>query len=115
MSVESFALIEIHYCVQLVHGDCCVIVRHWTNRCSETGEFDLCDRELDDLWQQPISFTGDGWMNLLKNIADHSETAVKIGISEEHVGHIIDTLVYWKICAHWVPCMLTEDFWKLKD
>jgi len=54
-------------------------------------------------------------MNLLKNIADHSETAVKIGISEEHVGHIIDTLVYWKICAHWVPCMLTEDFWKLKD
>jgi hypothetical protein len=69
LSVESIALIEIHFCVQLVHGDCCVIVRHWTNRCSETGEFDLCDRELDDLWQQPISFTGDGWMNLLKNIS----------------------------------------------
>jgi hypothetical protein len=31
-------------------------------------------------------------MNLLKKLVDHSETAVKIGISQVHVGHIIDTL-----------------------
>lgn len=35
------------------------------------------------------------------------ETSVKIGISQERVGHIIDSLVYRKICAHWVPCMHT--------
>jgi hypothetical protein len=47
------------------------IVNRWANRCidSETGMFDLCDTELDDLWQQLISFTGKRVMNSLKKIS----------------------------------------------
>jgi len=94
------------------------IVDHWANRCidSEPGMFDLCDRELDDLWQQMISFTGNRVLNSLKKISRSlRETSVKIGFAQEHVGHIIESLVYQKICAHWVPCMHTADCWKLKD
>ena len=47
------------------------IVNHWANRCidSEIGMFDLCDTEMDDLWQQPFSFTGNRVMNPLKKIS----------------------------------------------
>lgn len=39
----------------------------------------------------------------------HREIAVKIGISEECVGHIIDVCQYWKICARWILHMLTAE------
>lgn len=39
------------------------------------------------------------------------ETAVKLGILQECVGHIIwvDVLQYQKVCAWWFPCMLTAE------
>jgi hypothetical protein len=35
------------------------------------------------------------------------EIAVKLGISEERVGHIVVVLQYRKVCGRWVPPMLT--------
>jgi hypothetical protein len=37
------------------------------------------------------------------------ETAVKLGISQECVGHIIDVLQYQKVCVRWVPHMLMAE------
>lgn len=31
------------------------------------------------------------------------EIAVKHGIAQEHMGHILDVLKYVKICVKWVP------------
>jgi len=37
------------------------------------------------------------------------ETAVSLGISKERVGHIIGVLGFRKVCARWVPCMLSDE------
>lgn len=37
------------------------------------------------------------------------ETAVKLAILQECVGHIIDVLQYQKVCAWWFACMLTAE------
>jgi hypothetical protein len=37
------------------------------------------------------------------------ENAVKLHISQECVGHIIDVLQCWKVCARWVPRVLTVE------
>jgi len=37
------------------------------------------------------------------------ETAVALGISKERVGHIIGVLGFQKVCARWVPCMLSDE------
>ena len=36
------------------------------------------------------------------------EIAVALGISKERVGHIIGVLGFRKVCAKWVPCMLSD-------
>jgi len=35
--------------------------------------------------------------------------ATKIGIGHNAVQEMIGSLGYWKICARWVPRLLTED------
>jgi histone-lysine N-methyltransferase SETMAR len=37
------------------------------------------------------------------------EIFVKLGISQECMGHIINVLQYQKVCARWVPYMLTVE------
>jgi len=36
------------------------------------------------------------------------DIALKLGISQERVHHIIETLNYRKVCARWVPRQLTD-------
>jgi histone-lysine N-methyltransferase SETMAR len=42
------------------------------------------------------------------------EITVKLGISQERVGHVIDVFQYWKVCARWVPHMLTVEMEALR-
>ena len=37
------------------------------------------------------------------------EIAVALGISKERVGHIIGVLGFRKVCARWVPPMLSDE------
>ena len=37
------------------------------------------------------------------------EIAVALGISKERVEHIIGVLGFPKVCARWVPCMLSDE------
>ena len=49
--------------------------------------------------------------NLIKNNRQTTEReiAAQLGISQEHVGYIIDVLPYHKVCARWVPRVLTAE------
>jgi hypothetical protein len=75
------------------------IVNRWANRCidSETGMFDLCDREVDDLWQQLISFTGNTVMNTLKKI------------SRSLIQKLLSKLVFHK--NMWVTLLIVLYIW----
>ena len=37
------------------------------------------------------------------------EIAVALGVSKERVGHIIGVLAFRKVCARWVPRMLSDE------
>ena len=37
------------------------------------------------------------------------EIAIELGISKERSGHIIGVLGFRKVCARWVPCMLSDE------
>jgi hypothetical protein len=49
------------------------------------------------------------WMPWSRKIAELSrDIALKLGISQERVYHIIEMLNYRKVCARWVPRQLTN-------
>ena len=40
--------------------------------------------------------------------SNKKEIAIALGISKKSVGHIIGVLGFWKVCARWVPHMLSD-------
>jgi len=42
-------------------------------------------------------------------VASKKKIVVELGISKERVGHIIGVLGFRKVCARWVPRMLSNE------
>jgi hypothetical protein len=86
-------------------------VRHWAKD-GKLARADLCDKQrsvrrvtaTDEFRRKKVD-------ELIKDnqCITQRETAVKLGISQEHVGQIIDVLQYQKVCATWVPHMLMAE------
>jgi len=102
--------------MKAVYGDGCMDVknvpkwvRHAKSRCA--GEMRVLDEHRQG---QPISVTRD--KNQYKVDAmiqencriKQTDIALRFGISQERVHHIIETLNYSKVSARWVPRQLTD-------
>jgi hypothetical protein len=116
LSAKGVCPIEIHSQMQVVYGDDCVgmsIVCHWAKKCND-GQLRRVD--LRDKQQSRHSVTATNEFhkkNADKLIKDNCRTtwsniSIKLGISEEHLGHVIEVLQYRKVCEQWAPYMLTE-------
>ena len=86
--------------MHIVYGDDCVdmnSVQHWAKKCidGKSGRADSYDKQQSG---QPVTATDEFHKKKFeKMIKDYQwitkrETAVKLGISQECVGHIIDVL-----------------------
>ena len=116
LTAEGVTPKEIHLRMQAVYGDCVDVstVRRWASKFKdgEAGTSDLHDNE-----RVGRSVTATTELNMQKVdrlIQDdrritQRDIASIIGISQECVGHIIALLGYQKICARWVPRMLTSE------
>ena len=109
--------IEIHRRMQAVFVDQCAdvsTVRRWVRRLKdgELGQADLSDKTQsgrpvtasDQLHQDRVEE-----MILRNRCIKQKEIAVALGISKERVGRIIGVLGFRKVCARWVPCMLSDE------
>lgn len=67
----------------------------------------MYDDVIDDAHKQKVDDLVQGNRRIKQ-----SEIAVALGISKERVQHILRELEYRKICARWVPRMLTEEMKK---
>ena len=103
--------------MQAVYGDQCIYVstvRRWVRRLKdgELGQADLSNKTRsgrpvtasDKLHQDRVEELIRGNRRIKQN-----ETAVALGISKERVGHIIGVLGFRKVCARWVPRMLSDE------
>jgi hypothetical protein len=97
--------------MQLVYDDDCVdastMRRRWTNRCKD-GEAVKCDKQNVGRHVTATDEFHKEWVDELtreNQRTTQTEIAVKIVISQERVGHIIDIRGYRKICARWARRM----------
>jgi hypothetical protein len=81
-------------------------VHHWANRCKvgEPEKSDLCDKQRIG---RPVTATDEFHKEQVDDLVKENwlitqrQNAVKIGISQERVYHIIAILEYRNICARW--------------
>ena len=102
--------------MQAVYGDQCIdviTVRHWVRRLKdgELGQADLSDKirsgrpvTASDHHQDHVEELIRGNLRIKQK-----EITVALGISKERVGHITGVLGFRKVCARWVPCMLSDE------
>lgn len=120
LSCEGVQPIEIHRRLEAVYGDETMDVsnvRKWVLRAksSERGQMNIHDAERPG---RPVTVTDELHHNRVDEIVRNnrrvrqSEIALQLGISKERVQAIISNLNYRKICARWVPRLLTEQMKK---
>ncbi|KAK9731285.1 hypothetical protein QE152_g13798 [Popillia japonica] len=116
-TAENITPTEIYRRLQAVYGAEAVdrsTVNRWAikSRNSEPCHLNISDKHRSG---RPISASDDEYCSRVDNLiqSDHRITQQQIadalGISKERVGFIIQKLGYRKICARWVPRMLTEE------
>jgi len=61
-------------------------------------------------WLQQTSLISDNVEEMIQEYCEikQKDTDLKLGISKERVGHIINQLEFWKLWARWVPWKLTD-------
>jgi hypothetical protein len=70
------------------------------------GEASLCDKAK---LERPVTATDESYHEHVEEMIQENHeikqkaTAIKVGISKERVGHIINLLRLQKVCARWVP------------
>ena len=114
LTLEGCAPIKIR--MKAFYGDDCMDVkkvRKWVRRAESccAGEMSVLDENRSG---RPISMTRDENRCTVDAMIQENhqikqrDTALKLGISQERVHHIIETLNYRKVCARWVPRQLTD-------
>ena len=117
LTVGKVPPIAIHRRMQVIYGDQCVdvsTVRRWVRRFKdgELGQADLSDKTQrgrpvtasDQLHQDRVEELIRGNCRIKQK-----EIAVALGISKKRVGHIIGVLGFRKVCASWLPRMLSDE------
>jgi hypothetical protein len=108
--MESLQLKFTAECRFFMVRTCVVVstVHRWAKKCiaGKPGTADLCVKQWSG--QSMMAANEFHKIKIDELIKDNQrptqrETAVKLGISQECVGHIIDVLQYRKVCARWVP------------
>jgi len=108
--------IEIHRRMKAVYADGCMDVKNvckwvWHAKSCCAGEMSVLDEHRPG---RPITVTGDenkcrvDAMIQENRRIKQKDIALKLGISQESVHHINETLNYRKVCARWVPRQLTD-------
>ena len=103
--------------MEAVYGDGCMDVKNickWVRRAKSccAGEMSVLDEHR---LERPISVTRDenqcrvGATIQENRRIKQTDIALKLGISQERVYHVTETLNYRKFCARWVPRQLTEE------
>ena len=103
--------------MQAIYGDHCVDVstlRRWLRRFknAELGQADLSDKTRSG---RPMTASDQLHQDRVEELirGNHrikqKEIAIELGISKERSGHIIGVLGFHKVCARWVPCMLSNE------
>jgi len=111
---EEIPAADIHHRLQRVYGDVCVgasNVRRWVKHfkdgnmsiqdqphssCPQTASTEPNKKRVDEIIKEDRRVT-------------LGAVATELGIGHTAVQEMIGSLGYWKICAHWVPRLLTED------
>ena len=111
---EEIPVADIHHRLQRVYGDVCMgasSVRRWVKHFKDgntsiqdqphsgrprTASTEPNKKRADEIIKEDRRVTLD-------------EIATKLGIGHIVVQEMIGSLGYWKICARWVPRLLTED------
>jgi len=115
LTLEGCGPIEIHRRLKAVYGDVCMYVknvRKWVRRAKSccAGEMSVLDehrpRRLISVTRDENLCRVDAMIQENRQIKQR-DIGLKLGISQERVHHIIDTLNYRKVCARWVPRQLT--------
>jgi len=111
LTLEGCASIKIHRRMKAVYDDGCMDVKNvrkwvWHARSCCAGEMNVLDEHRPE---RPISVTCDKNQCRVDAMIqeNHSikqrDVALKLGISQERVHHITETLSYRKVCARWIP------------
>jgi len=114
-TLEWWASIKIHRHMKAVYGNGCMDVknvRKWVRHAESccAGEMGVLDEHRQG-W--PISVNRDENQCRVDAMIQENcqikqrDIALKLGISQERVYHITETLNYKKVCARWVPRQLT--------
>ncbi|KAL4121904.1 hypothetical protein QTP88_014324 [Uroleucon formosanum] len=114
---ENVKPVDIHRRLFAVYGNQTLdvsSVRRWALRVkgSEVGKAIIADQDRSG---RPVTVTGEAHKQKVDDLVKgnrrikQSEIAIALGISKERVQHILCELEYRKICARWVPKMLTEE------
>ena len=116
LTAEKVPPIEIHRRMQAIYGDQCAdvsTVRRWVRRFKdgELGQADFSDKTQSG---RPVAASDQLHQDRVEELISRNrhikqkEIAVALGISKERVGHIIGVLGFQKVCARWVPRMLSD-------
>jgi len=117
LTAEKVPPTEIQRRLQAVYGDQCVdvsTVRRWVRRFKdgELGQADLSDKTRSG---RPATASDQLHQDRLEELIRENrrikqkEISVALGISKERVGYIICVLGFRKVCARWVPRMLSDE------
>jgi hypothetical protein len=101
--------------MKAVYGDDCMDVKNvckwvWHAKSCYAGEMSVLDKHRSG---RPISVTRDENQCRVDAMIQENHqikqkaTALKLGISQERLHHINETLNYKKVCTRWVPRQLT--------
>ena len=118
LTAEGCAPVDIHRRMSAVYGEACVdvcTVKRWTRsmRDEEAATTSLHDKARTG---RPITATDERHQNSINELilanrrVKQRDIASTVGISIERVHHLIHAVLgYRKLCARWVPRMLTVE------
>ena len=123
LTAEGISPSEIHRRLVQVYGPDCLDVsnvRRWVRRCQDegVGSVDLNDKPRSG---RPLTATDDWHKDKVDEMIQENrritqrEISEELHISQERVGSIITSLNYRKVCARWVPRMLTAEMKKSRQ
>ena len=111
---EEIPAADIHHRLQRVYGDVCMVasnVRRWVKHFKD-GNMSIQDQPYSSC---PQTASTEPNKKRVDEIIKEDRcvmlgaVATELGIGHTAVQEMIGSLGYWKICAHWVPRLLTED------
>ena len=111
---EEIPAADIHHRLQCVYGDVCIgasSVRRWVKHFKD-GNMSIQDQPCNSLPRtastKPNKKRVDGIVKEDRRLM-RDKIATKLGIGHNAVQEMTGSLGYQKICALWVPCLLTQD------